>query len=1035
MNHAEYLKEIKGFIPEDRIYTDELRRLAWGTDAGFYRLTPKIVIRSDNEAEVSKLLGAAHRLKVPVTFRAAGTSLSGQAISDSVLVVVGKHWEKYSVSEDAESITLEPGIVGTRVNDILKPHGRKFGPDPASIGACMVGGIVMNNASGMSCGTHANSDKELLSARIVFADGTVLDTGDEASREAFRASHPEFIEGIIRLREEVMTDPELVERIRYKYSIKNVTGLNILPFVRFEDPFNIIAHLLVGSEGTLAFLSQVTMKTLALPEHKASAMVYFGSIREAAEAVVAMKKACGLEIISAAELLDKRSLTSVSDPMLAVYGDLDLTALLIETTGSTSSELDTNISRITCALQAHSLLGATPPPNPSRPSCLRDFADAKSRPGRSADADFTSPTHSTSSTLKEARSERSDAGSLRGTPLNPPPGAQGGEMSGRSALAVRFTTDPAEYSKYWAIRSGIFPSVGGMRKEGTTCLIEDVAFHIEDLPDATEDLSALLDKHGYDDSCIYGHALEGNFHFIINQAFDTEAEVRRYESMIRDVAEMVVGKYDGSLKAEHGTGRNMAPFVEYEWGTKAFEVMKRVKRLFDPEGILNPGVIFNDDPRCYLKDFKALPVLPFGEHVNKCIECGFCEVNCVSCGFTLSSRTRIAAQREIARLRDLGNPSPEEAMKLRTLVKEYEYAGEQTCAGDGLCSTSCPMGINVGDMTHMIRQAGMPPGSAGYRLWSFAADHYPFVKANIRGVLRLATLGDTVLGDKAMAGICKGLHAGIKLPLWTPSTPKAYNIPKELVEGRSFAGLRPTQDDKSLSVPKVVYFPSCLNQMMGLPNHQHVVDKPLAEEMVALLHKAGYEVIFPEKMDGLCCGTMWESKGMPDLADKKSAELEKALWEASEHGRWPVLCDQSPCLHRMREKITSMKLYEPAEFIMTFLKDRLDFHPTDEPVAVHITCSMRRMGLADTIVGLARLCSTKVTIPEGVGCCAFAGDKGMTHPELNAYALRKLAGQVKGIPVGYSNSRTCEIGLATNSGIPYVSIAYLVNSHTTAIKP
>ena len=153
-----------------------------------------------------------------------------------------------------------------------------------------------------------------------------------------------------------------------------------------------------------------------------------------------------------------------------------------------------------------------------------------------------------------------------------------------------------------------------------TCLIEDVAFHIEDLPQATEDLSALLDRHGYEDSCIYGHALEGNFHFIINQAFDSESEVRRYEEMIRDVASMVVGKYDGSLKAEHGTGRNMAPFVEYEWGKDAFRVMKRIKDIFDPKGLLNPGVIFNDDPSCFLKDFKPLPILPYGEKINKCIE-------------------------------------------------------------------------------------------------------------------------------------------------------------------------------------------------------------------------------------------------------------------------------------------------------------------------------------------------------------------------------------------------------------------------------
>lgn len=1000
--HSQFLSAVRAFVPKTAVYTDGLRRFAWGTDAGFYRLVPKIVIRSSNEKEVSRILRAASKYDVPVTFRAAGTSLSGQSISDSVLVVAGKNWERYKFSEDGERITLEPGIIGSRVNAILKPYGRKFGPDPASIGSCMVGGIVMNNASGMSCGTHANSDRELESVRMVFADGSVLDTGDEASREAFRAGHPDFIKGIEELRDGILADKELSDRIRYKYSIKNVTGLNIFPFVRFQDPFDIMAHLLVGSEGTLAFMSQVTMKTLPLLAKEASAMVYFGTIREAAEAVVALRKDIDPAVLDAAELLDKRSLASVDDPMLKDYPDKDLTALLLRVTGAGQEDLEANVNRLT--------------------DVLRGF-----------------------STLK---------------------GADGD--------AFIFSSDPAVAGKYWAIRSGIFPSVGGMRREGTTCLIEDIAFHIEDLPDATEDLSALLDRHGYDDSCIYGHALEGNFHFIINQSFDSEAEVRRYEAMIRDVAEMVVGKYDGSLKAEHGTGRNMAPFVKYEWGEKAFGIMKRVKELFDPHGLLNPGVIFNDDPECFLKNFKALPVLkPWADDskavepelaeiykkLNKCIECGFCEVNCLSCGFTLSSRTRIATQREITALRELPDPTASEQTRLRTLEKEYSYSGEQTCAGDGLCSTSCPMGVNVADLTHQLRRVNMPAGSFGHGFWNFVAGHYAGVKSGLRGALRMATAGETVLGDLAMSGLCRWLHNAIRIPLWTPATPKAYNIPKSLRalvssaavghDGAStvYAATEPARlgslskrpdsqtSEAATGMPtvcKVVYFPSCINQMMGLPKHHHAVDKPLVEEMVSLLGKAGYEVIFPENMSSLCCGTIWESKGMPEIADRKTAELEEALWQASEQGRYPVLCDQSPCLHRMKHKIKKMRLYEPAEFILGFLADRLDFHQTDTPVAIHLTCSMRLMHKTGKMLELARMCSTNVLVPEGVGCCGFAGDKGMTHPELNKYALRKLKDQVKGIPVGYSNSRTCEIGLATNSGIPYVSIAYLVNRCTTA---
>lgn len=935
--YLNFKSEISSFIPGDRIYTDELRRYAWGTDAGFYRLVPQIVVRAANEGEVSAILSAASRFKTPVTFRAAGTSLSGQAVSDSILIVAGKHWEKWAVEDNGDKIRLQPGVIGSKVNDYLKPYNRKFGPDPASIKSAMVGGIVMNNASGMSCGTVANSDRMLIDGRIVFVDGSVLDTSDQDSREAFVRSHQDFIRQIEILRDDIRADQALSERIRHKYSIKNVTGLNLLPFLLYDDPIEIILHLLVGSEGTLAFISEVTMKTLPQAPLEADSMVYFQDMAEAARAVIALKN----QNVSAVEMLDKRSLASVN------AGDIEgLTALLIQTEAQNQHELADNVKAITDVLSSFDTYGK-----------------------------------------------------------------------------VSFTTDPEEYGKYWAIRSGIFPTVGGMRRPGTTCLIEDVAFHIEDLAEAVTDLSDLLERHGYDDSCIYGHALEGNFHFIINQSFDSDAEVDRYKAMIHEVGELVVKKYDGSLKAEHGTGRNMAPFVEYEWGTSAYQAMKRIKEIFDPENLLNPGVIFNDDPECCFKNFKALPMLKPGEgapeemqpafaKLNKCIECGFCEVNCVSCGFTLSSRTRIVLQREIARL----SASGEDPQLLATLKKQYSYFGDQTCAGDGLCSMSCPMGINVGDLTHEVRRQKM--GKSARKIGEFAADNFHGVKTALRGVLHVADFGHSLLGSKVMGSLARGLHA-VGLPLWTPAMPKAYN---------ATANVKSESGNKD----KVVYFPSCLNQMMGVEKASSGL-KPLAEEMTEILNKAGFEVIYPDDMDSLCCGTIWESKGIPDIAQKKIAQLEEALWKASEEGKYPVVCDQSPCLHRMRQHISKVRLYEAAEFIWKFAKDRLQFTPTDTPVALHLTCSTKLMKIDRIVYDLACLCSTSVLVPEGVGCCGFAGDKGMTHPELNAYALRKLAGQIKekGIETGYSNSRTCEIGLQTNSGIPYRSIIYLVNSCTS----
>ena len=573
------------------------------------------------------------------------------------------------------------------------------------------------------------------------------------------------------------------------------------------------------------------------------------------------------------------------------------------------------------------------------------------------------------------------------------------------AVPARFTSDPAEYGKYWAIRSGIFPSVGGTRPPGTTVLIEDVAFHIEDLPQATVDLAQMLVDHGYDDSCIYGHALEGNYHFIISQSFDTAEEVDRYERLMRATVELVIDRYDGSLKAEHGTGRNMAPFVEKEWGEKAFGIMKEIKHIFDPNNILNPGVIFNDDPKCFIKNLKPMPLV--SSTIDKCIECGFCEVNCVSCGFTLSSRQRIIAQREIARLQATG----EDNDQLKRLIKQYRYLGNETCAADGLCSTSCPMRINVGDLTHELRAADRQPGSTAYRIGHFAARHFAGTKSSVKGLLYMAGAAHAVIGDKAVDAVGKAFH-GIGMPLWTSQLPRAHRMKR----------LPKQEADK-----KVVYFPSCLNQTMGRSKGGDKRD--LVDTVVSFLNRAGWQVIFPNAMKKMCCGMIWESKGMPSIAAEKTAQLEAALLEASENGKYPVVCDQSPCLHRMKKNFKTVAPLELLEFIHDYVANDLSFEPIDEPIAVHLTCSTRLMGLNDKVIALAKRCAKRVIIPDGVGCCAWAGDKGFTHPELNAWALRNLRSAVErhGIKRGYSNSRTCEIGLTRHSGIPYQSLVYLLN--------
>ncbi|MBO4621925.1 MAG: FAD-binding oxidoreductase, partial [Paludibacteraceae bacterium] len=898
--------------------TSYIERLAWGTDAGFYRYVPEEVLHPKDEAQVQQIIARALREHKSITFRAAGTSLSGQACGPSLLMVTGKKWEQYEVLDEGKRIRLQPGIIGSRVNAILKPYGRRFTPDPASLNSAMVGGIVNNNASGMVCGVHANSYRMLDSVRLILADGTILDTGDEISKASFRVSHPQFVRRIEDLRDRTLANKRLTELIRKKYSIKNVTGLTILPFVEYQNPFDIIAHLIVGSEGTLAFLSSIVMKTGEDYGHTASALLLFPTTESACRCVTELKQTGAP---SAVEYFDRRSMRVVEQDFPELQGlPEDAGAELLKVEASTAEELQQKIRIIEDVLAHYTL-----------------------------------------------------------------------------CQPARFTQDPALVGKYWAMRSGIFPAVGGTRPIGTTCLIEDIAFPIEHLAEATADLRELFEQHNYPDAVIYGHAFEGNYHFILNQRFDTEEAVAQYDAMMHAVVDLVVDKYHGSLKAEHGTGRNMAPFVRREWGDDAYQLMQDVKALFDPQNLFNPGVIFNEDPASYIQHIKPLPeVHPL---VDRCIECGFCEVNCVACGFTkgdktvsLSSRQRIIVQREIARLMKEGKRR--EAASLR---KAFRRMGKDLCAGDGLCSTSCPVGINTGEFIHVIRELEM--SAAGKALSHFAASHFEGVAGSVGSVLTLANVGRNILGDKAMQKICNGLHH-VGIPQWTPSIPQ--RTPADAV---SKAKKLIVFHDPTKLPEKVVYFPSCLNQRLGVD--KRLVDsppkvggvpagggsmncsQPLVNEMTELLGKASYEVIFPENMSSLCCGTIWESKGDHETADRKAEELLQALLKASDNGRYPILCDQSPCLHRMRKtmKDKGLQLYEPVEFIDKFVLDKVSITKLPTTIAVHATCSTRLMGLVPTLLRVAQACAEKVVLPEEIGCCAFAGDKGFTDPELNQWAL------------------------------------------------
>lgn len=894
--------KFSSILPRERILDDALSLTAIATDASFYQIHPQIILDVLSTDEMLRVLEVCSRERMPVTFRAAGTSLSGQALGEGVLIRLARGWRGLRVLDDGNRIALEPGVIGAHANRALKKYDRKIGPDPSTIHSCMIGGIVANNASGMCCGTDQNTYRTMDSVKLILAleKGPVfLDTGDESSRESFRENHRDVLNALSSLRREVYAKPILLELIQRKFKIKNTLGYSLNALVDFEDPIDLLAHLMVGSEGTLGFISEITYRTVDDFRHRTCALLFFETLPDACRAATQLKTAR----IVAAELMDRISLKKVEDkpgmPTLLKTLPANTAALLIETRAPNAEVLKAQVEELNRLLPGFKLV-----------------------------------------------------------------------------RAPEFSSDPKVYETWWNIRRGLFPSVGRGRPAGTTVIIEDVAFPIESLAPASEDLVQLFRKHGYEEAILFGHVLDGNLHFSFAQDFNSKKEIDRYAGLMAGLGELVAVKWKGSLKAEHGTGRNMAPFVELEWGAEAYSLMKRIKAILDPNGILNPGVVLNESPTVHLEALKTTPkVDPL---IDECIECGFCEVQCPSRDLTVTPRQRIAAFRELAR-------RPERAREYEALM---QYPVEKTCAADGLCAIACPVSIDTGVM---IKQ---------YRAKRRRFDGFAKLSARFFAL--------------ALRGVRVGLGF---LSIFNRSMPKAA---PRLQKGKA-----------TLSSRKIVYFSSCISRTMGAASNDHD-SRSLPEVMQSLFRKANLEVIDPEAIDSACCGLPFESKGFPVQDEFKLRELERALFLASENGKYPIVSDTSPCTHHLLKKLDPrLKILDSVEFLHDLiLNHELEPRATDESLAIHVTCSATEMGLSQKLIEIAKACSTQIVVPEDVGCCGFAGDKGFIHPELTRSALKNLAPQVKACSQGFSNSRTCEIGLSRESKIPYQSIAYLVDRNT-----
>ncbi len=935
----------------DRLRTRASDRLKMMHDASHYALVPKAVAEPVDAAEVGRLFGASAASGIPMTFRSGGTSLSGQAGTDGILVDTRRHFRSIDVLDDGMRVRIGPGATVRAVNARLARHGRKLGPDPASEIACTLGGVVNNNSSGMACGTVANTYNTLDSLVLVLPSGTVIDTGAADADERLRQLEPELYAGLDRLRDRVRGNPASVRLLEQQFSMKNTMGYGLNSFLDHTRPVDVLAHLVVGSEGTLAFVASVVMRTVPLLPHAMTGLLVFDDLAGATGSLPAILETAPATI----ELMDAVSLR----------------------VGQADPRADEALKRIDVDRHAALLV-----------EYQSTTADDVAEQGRAA------------------------LPALTRLPLSSP-----------ASLA----SDPASRASLWNTRKGLYAAVAGARPSGTTALLEDIVVPVPALLPTCEQLIELFARHGYEDNVIFGHAKDGNIHFMLNERLDG-GRMDRLMAFTDEMVALVLG-HEGSLKAEHGTGRMMAPYVRLQYGGELHDVMKEVKGLCDPRGMLNPGVILSEDPEVHTRNIKVTPSVE--AEVDRCVECGYCEPVCPSRDLTTTPRQRIVLRREMRAAAEAGDLA-----LLQHLEEDYEYDAVETCAVDGMCQTACPVDINTGDLTKRLRAEAVGPVAS--RGWLLAGRHWGATTRVASAVLTVARRlpEPVVIVPNTLA---RRVGDEDVVPLWSSELPGG-GVPRP--QGRAPAA--PKSGGSGSAASEVVYFSACVGTMFGASDASDA-GVGVRGAFISLCQRAGVALIAPGGLPGLCCGTPWRSKGMLEGAAEMEVRVAAALWEATRGGELDVVCDAASCTDGLVTTLThaagtddryaGIRVVDAVAYVAAELLPQL---PAPQPrlarVALHPTCSSTELGLNDALLTVARAVADEAYVPDSWGCCAFAGDRGMLHPELTASATRMQAAEIAqaGPFDAYAScNRTCELGMTRATGQQYQHVLELLDSTTS----
>jgi FAD/FMN-containing dehydrogenase/Fe-S oxidoreductase len=886
---------------------DAKSRLLYSTDASIYQILPLGVVVPRDVEDVQAAARIAAEEGVPLLPRGGGTALAGQAVAAAVVLDFSKYMHRIlEIDPDSRRARVEPGVRLDRLNRAARPYGLQFGPDPATIRQCALGGMIGNNACGARSVVYGKTIDHVHTLDCVLADGGCAHFGPMRRGEIGAAPGREG--ELARQMQQLLEPHRQMVLERYPDVPRRVSGYNFDALLTEEDEIN-LARLIVGSEGTLATVVQAELGLVPLPSSRGLVLLAFRdryASMDAVPMILPEQNLSALEVVDDRIIRSARQLHEFRDAVALVPEDTR-GMLIVELTGETPDEV------------------------------------------RGRVADF--------------------AARAAGFPGSPHVGTY---------------LEPAEQDRAWALRRAglglLYRTIGDVKP---LPFVEDTGVPPERLGEYTRRFDAIVEKHGTTTG-FFGHAGQGCLHIRVDLNVKKGEDVRRMHAIAREVAELVV-EFGGSLSGEHGDGLARSEFLPLMFGPEIMELHRATKRIFDPDGRMNPGKIVDAPPMSenlrFGEAYAASAPETFYDYsadggwdraVEKCNGMAICRkldagTMCPSFMVTQeeqhSTRGRANALREAMR----GN--------LEGMDSEGVLEALDLCLECKACKTECPVGVDMARykseyLAQHYRASGHTPAAA-----LFFGRIHDFARAGSVAP-GLANFGNRLLGGL----IKRASHVDPRRQL-----PELAEEPFRRWWDRTQTlakMVRPWADR-----PKVILLDDTF--------HNFFQPTPLKASAV-VLERAGFRVELPRRQ--VCCGRALISKGLLDDARRSLRELVEVLGREAEVGTQIVGVEPS-CILTLRDELPDLvrdgrtrALAANSFTLEEFLSQLPDYRPgrLERRAIVHGHCHQKALvGMAPTTEVLGRVEGLEFTVLDS-GCCGMAGSFGY---EEGHYEVSRACGE------------------------------------------